>query len=128
MPDVKIRHCRCPMQTFLTTRNILVISPDEPFLRKISRVLEQAGYAVLLSSSLEDSFFDSDPADLFLVIIDPPALAEKAEHAQKLVKWFHRGSTILLLTNQPPEYEYDHCLPKNMDENTLLAWIEGLRR
>ncbi len=112
-------------------RKILAISPDEPFLRALRWCLEGAGYFVLLSDSLEDSFLELDQCRPFLVIVDTDALQDGSCECEKFLGWFHRRSPILLMTGgtAPVGGSYcDCCLPKNVSTVQLLSCIQELQR
>ncbi len=111
-------------------RKILAISPDESFLRALRWCLEGAGYVVLLSDSLEDSFLEVDQCRPFLVIVDTEALKNSTCECEKFLGWFHRLSPILLMTGEtsPVGGSYcDCCLPKNVSTVQLLSCIKELQ-
>ncbi len=111
-------------------RKILAISPDESFLRALRWCLEGAGYVVLLSDSLEESFLEIDQCRPFLVIVDTDALEEGSCECEKFLGWFHRRSPILLMTGEesPVAESYcDCCLPKNVSTLQLLSCIKELQ-
>jgi DNA-binding response OmpR family regulator len=112
-------------------RKILAISPDEIFLRAIRWCLEGAGYVVLLSDSLEDSFLELDQSEPFLVIVDTDALEGQYCECQKFLNWFRHRSPVLLMTSRAPEAETFKCdclLPKDVSTVQLLSCIKGLQR
>jgi ActR/RegA family two-component response regulator len=112
-------------------RKILAISPDESFLRCLRWNLEEAGYLVTLSGSLEESFFEADQSEPYLVIVDAEAISNQVWRAQKLLGWFHHRSPVLLLTsgNSPvPEQACDYCLPKNKAAENIVTCIQNLQR
>ncbi|MFB3906424.1 MAG: hypothetical protein ACE15E_23515 [Acidobacteriota bacterium] len=111
-------------------RKILAISPDESFLRALRWCLEGAGYAVLLSDSLEDSFLELDQCRPLLVIVDADALKSGCE-CEKFLGWFRRRSPILLMTGEASPLAgscCDCCLPKNASTVQLLSCIKDLHR
>jgi len=112
-------------------RKILAISPDESFLRALRWCLEGAGYVVLLSDSLEDSFLEVDQCRPFLVIVDTEALKSGTCECEQFLGWFHRRSPILMMTGEasPVRESYcDCCLPKNCSTVQLLSCIKELQR
>jgi len=112
-------------------RKILAISPDKSFLRTLRWNLEGAGYFVVLSDSLEECFLQPDQCDAFLVIVDTEALRDQAWESEKLLRWFHHRSPVLLLTTgQAPQVEIpsDCCLPKNVETEMLLSQIKRFQR
>lgn len=115
----------------LGVRKILAISPDEPFLRALRWCLEGAGYAVLLSDSLEDSFLEIDQCHPCLVIVDADALRDSTRECEKFLGWFRRRSPILLMRSEASpvaESHCDCCLPKNVSSVQLLSCIHELQR
>jgi len=117
--------------TLNRVRNILAISPDESFLRALRWCLEGAGYVVLLSNSLEDSFLEVDQSQPFLVIVDTEAIKKNSCECEKFLGWFHRRSPILLMTGDTSpavKSHCDYCLPKNCSTVQLLSCIKDLRR
>jgi DNA-binding response OmpR family regulator len=112
-------------------RKILAISPDERFLRALRWCLEGAGYVVLLSDSLEDSFLELDQSRPFLVIVDTEALKDATCECEKFLGWFHRRSPVLLLSGEESPVggsHCDRCLPKNVSTVQLLSCIKELQR
>lgn len=111
-------------------RQILVISPDDSLLKELSWSLEQAGYGVALSGSLEESFLEVNQCETFLVIVDSRALRDKPEQTQRFLRWFRHRSPVLYLCDDCTTHEWEpgHCLPRTIDQNELLAWIENLQR
>ena len=112
-------------------RKILAISPDQSFLRAIQWCLQSAGYVVLLSESLEDSFLELNQSEPFLVIIDKDALDDQSGECEKFLKWFQHRSPVLLMTVDPaaaPAPHCDHCLPKDTSTVQLLSWVRQLQR
>ncbi|HXK58392.1 MAG TPA: hypothetical protein PLP42_00730 [Acidobacteriota bacterium] len=112
-------------------RKILAISPDESFLRAIRWCLEGAGYVVLLSDSIENSFLEIDQSDAVLVILDTEAIKKASCDCEKYLSWFQRRSPILLMTGEaaPVGKSYcDYCLPKNCSTLQLLSCIKKLQR
>jgi DNA-binding response OmpR family regulator len=112
-------------------RKILAISPDEPFLRSLRWCLEEAGYLVTLSGSLEESFFEADQSEPYLVIVDAEAICNQLWRAQKLLGWFHHRSPVLLLTtgNSPvPAQTCDFSLPKNKAAENIVSCIQNLQK
>lgn len=109
-------------------RKILVISPDKPFLKELNRVLEHSGFSISLSGSLEESFCEVNQKEPFLVIVDTAAVPPELWQAQRLLKWFHHRSKVLLLCDDQslPQCEYDFCLPKTIRKDRLRTWIEQL--
>ncbi|RPJ85954.1 MAG: DNA-binding response regulator [Acidobacteria bacterium] len=117
--------------TPIVVRKILAISPDERFLRALRWCLEGAGYVVLLSDSLEDSFLELGQSRPFLVIVDTEALKDGTCECEKFLSWFHRCSPILLMTGEPSpagRSYCDYCLPKNASTVQLLSYISELQR
>lgn len=112
-------------------RRILAISPDQGFLRALRWCLEGAGYVVLLSDSLEDSFLEVDQSEPFLVIVDSDALADQSCECEKFLNWFHHRSPVLLMTSgtkQPGVFRGDYCLPKDVSTVQLLSCIRKLQK
>jgi DNA-binding NtrC family response regulator len=112
-------------------RTILAISPDESFLRALRWCLEGAGYVVLLSNSLEDSFLELDQSEPFLVIVDTDALESQHCECQKFLNWFRHRSPVLLMASHtlPAEtFKCDCLLPKDVSTVQLLSCIKNLQR
>jgi len=110
-------------------RKILAISPDKPFLRSLRWNLEGAGYLVVLSDSLEECFLEPEQCDAFLVIVDTDAIRDHLWESEKLLKWFHHRSPVLLLTTgHSPQVEFDCCLPKDVETDQLLSQIKQFQR
>ena len=111
-------------------RKILAISPDKSFLRAIQWCLQSAGYVVLLSESLEDSFLEADQSEPFLVILDELAFDPSTE-CEKFLEWFRHKASVLLMTDEEtpePEVRCDYCLPKDVSTVQLLSCVKKLQR
>ena len=111
-------------------RKILAISPDKTFLRAIQWCLQSAGYVVLLSESLEDSFLEAGQSEPFLVILDEQAFDPSTE-CEKFLEWFRHRSPVLLMTEEAtpePELHCDCCLPKDVSTVQLLSCVKNLQR
>ena len=110
---------------------ILLISPDEQVLRRLRGVLQESGFEVSLSTSLEESFLETNPREPFLVLLDREALPEESWETQKILHWFRNRSPVWLLSQDDcleVEEDYQRCLPTTVEKKTLLACIQKLRR
>ncbi|MDA2929267.1 hypothetical protein MYX84_04850 [Acidobacteria bacterium AH-259-O06] len=110
-------------------RRILVISSNEVLLRDLRWRLEDAGYIVSFSPSLEETFLEAGQTEPFMVIVDAEAIPDELGQAQKILRWFHRRSPVLLLSNNRCtrlERECDRCLPRAVEKEKLLSCIREL--
>ena len=106
---------------------ILLISADQQLVRGLKWKLEDAGFLVSVSASLEASFLEAGAPVPFLVIVDDDATPDELSHTRKFLRWFHRRSPLLLLANggcEGMEKECDHCLPKKEYEKKLISYIQ----
>jgi len=104
---------------------ILLISPNSQLVRGLKWKLEDAGFVVSISTSLEDSFLEVGATVPFLVIVDDAAAPDESWQTRKFLRWFHRRSPLLLLSNggsEGLEKECDQCFPKT-GSKTLLSRI-----
>lgn len=106
---------------------ILLISPNSQLVRGLKWRLEDAGFLVSVSASLEESFLEAGAPVPFLVIVDDDATPDELSHTRKFLGWFHRRSPVLLLSNgrsEGIEEECDHCLPKTECKKKLISYIK----
>ncbi len=106
---------------------ILLISPNSQLVRSLKWKLEDAGFLVSVSTSLEESFLEAGAPVPFLVIVDDDATPDELSHTRKFLGWFHRRSPVLLLSNggcEGMEQECDHCLPKAEYKKKLISYIQ----
>ncbi len=106
---------------------ILLISPDSQLVRGLKWKLEDAGFLVSVSTSLEESFLEAGAPVPFLVIVDDDATPDELSHTRKFLDWFHRRSPVLLLSNggcAGMEKECDHCLLKTECKEKLISYIQ----
>ncbi len=106
---------------------ILLISPNSQLVRGLKWKLEDAGFLVSVSNSLEESFLEAGSTVPSLVIVDDDATPDETWHTRKFLRWFHRRSPVLLLSNGGCEgmgKECDHCLPKEEDKTKLISCIQ----
>ena len=106
---------------------ILLISPNSQLVRGLKWKLEDAGFVVSLSTSLEESFLEAGATVPSLVIVDDDATPDESWQTRKFLRWFHRRSPVLLLSNGGREglkQECDRCLPKTGSNKTLLSHIQ----
>ncbi len=106
---------------------ILLISPNSQLVRGLKWKLEDAGFLVAVSNSLEESFLETGATVPSLVIVDDDATPDENWHTRKFLRWFHRRSPVLLLSNGGCEgmgRECDHCLPKKEDNKKLISCIQ----
>lgn len=105
----------------------MLISPNSQLVRGLKWKLEDAGYLVSVSNSLEESFLEAGATVPFLVIVDDDATPDETWHTRKFLRWFHRRSPVLLLSNagcEGMEEECDRCLPKEEYKKELISHIE----
>ncbi len=106
---------------------ILLISPNSQLVRGLKWKLEDAGFLVSVSTSLEESFLEAGAPVPFLVIVDDDATPDELSHTRKFLDWFHRRSPVLLLSNdgcEGMEKECDHCLLKTESKKKLVSYIQ----
>ncbi len=106
---------------------ILLISTDQQLVRGLKWKLEDAGFLVSVSASLEESFLEAGAPVPFLVIVDDDATPDELSNTRKYLRWFHRRSPLLLLANggcEGMEKECDHCLPKTEYEKKLISYLQ----
>ncbi len=106
---------------------ILLISPNSQLVRSLKWKLEDAGFLVSVSTSLEESFLEAGAPVPFLVIVDDDATSAELSHTRKFLAWFHRRSPVLLLSNggcEGMEKECDHCLLKTECKKKLISYIQ----
>ena len=106
---------------------ILLISPNSQLVRGLKWKLEDAGFLVSVSNSLEESFLETGATVPSLVIVDDDATPDETWHTRKFLRWFHRRSPVLLLSNGGCEgmgKECDHCLPKKESDKQLISCIQ----
>ncbi len=106
---------------------ILLISPNSQLVRGLKWKLEDSGFLVSVSNSLEESFLEAGSEVPSLVIVDDDATPDETWHTRKFLRWFHRRSPVLLLSNGGCEgmgKECDQCFPKTGSDNALLSRIE----
>ena len=106
---------------------ILLISPNSQLVRGLKWKLEDSGFLVSVSNSLEESFLETGAAVPSLVIVDDDATPDESSHTRKFLRWFHSRSPVLLLSNGGCEgmgKECDHCLPKKEYEKELISCIQ----
>ena len=107
--------------------NILLISANQQLVRDLRWRLHDAGFIVLLSTSLEESFLEVDPTVPSLVIVDDDATPAEWWQTRKFLAWFHHRSPVLLLSNsgcERMEEECDRCFPKTAYQEKLLSYIQ----
>jgi len=100
-------------------------------LRRLRGDLQESGFEVSLSTSLEESFLEVNPREPFLVLLDREALPEESWETQKILRWFRNRSPVWLLCQDAclePEENYQRCLPTNVEQKTLLTYIRELRK
>lgn len=115
------------LNDFQLMDKILLISPDKQLVRGLKWKLEDAGFLVSVSPSLEESFLEAGSTVPFLVIVDDDATPDETSHTRKFLRWFHHRSPVLLLSNggcEGMDEECDHCLLKNECENDLITYIQ----
>jgi len=108
---------------------VLLISSNSQLVRGLKWKLEDAGFLVLLSTSLEESFLEAGATVPFLVIVDDDATPDESWQTRKFLRWFHRRSPVLFLSNggcEGLEQECDHCFPKPASKEKLLSYIQAL--
>lgn len=106
---------------------ILLISPNAQLVRDLKWKLEDAGFLVSLSTSLEESFLEAGAPLPFLVIVDDDATPDELSHTRKFLGWFHRRCPVLLLSNggcEGIEKECDHCILKTESKKKLISYIQ----
>lgn len=106
---------------------ILLISADQQLVRGLKWKLEDAGYLVSVSASLEESFLEAGAPVPFLVIVDDDATPDELTHRRKFLRWFHRLSPVLLLSNDGCagiEKDCEHCLLKSECKKKLISYIQ----
>ena len=106
---------------------ILLISPNSQLVRSLRWKLEDSGFLVSVSTSLEESFLETGATAPFLVIVDDDATPDESWHTRKFLHWFHLRSPLLLLSNggcEGLEKECDQCFPKTESKNALLSRIQ----
>ncbi len=106
---------------------ILLISPNSQLVRGLTWKLEDAGFLVSVSTSLEESFLETGTTAPFLVIVDDDATPDESWQTRKFLRWFHLRSPLLLLSNggcEDLEKEFDQCFPKTESKNALLSRIQ----
>ncbi len=106
---------------------ILLISPNSQLVRGLKWKLEDAGFLVSVSTSLEESFLEAGTPVPFLVIVDDDAAPDELSHTRKFLRWFQRRSPVLLLSNggcEGMEKECYHCLPKTKYKKKLISHIQ----
>lgn len=110
-------------------REVLIISRNEDMTRWMQWSLEDLGFAVELSSSLEQSFFGAHSTP-FMVVVDADVISEDDGHAKQYLAWLHRRSPILLVANSEScdqlREECDLCLPQALGREKFLAGIRKL--
>jgi DNA-binding response OmpR family regulator len=110
---------------------ILVISRNSLLTRTLKWSLEDAGFLVLLSPSVENSFLDAAQNDPVLVIVDADSTrSEKLWQTKKYLHWFHRRCPVLLLTDDDfsdLKGTCDCCLPMKAGKDQLLSCIQECR-
>lgn len=114
-------------KVFKLMDKILLISPNSQLVRGLKWKLEDAGFLVSVSNSLEESFLETGAAVPLLVIVDDDATPDETLHTRKFLRWFHRRSPVLLLSNsgcEGMEEECDHCLPKQEYKDELISCIK----
>ena len=112
-------------------REVLIISDNEEMSRWMRWCLEDMGFAVRRSRSLENSFLEAHGSP-FLVIVDSDAIDEESWRAKEYLAWFHRRSPVLLLAN-PDAYdqlqeECDRCLPRAVGREQFVNCLRELGR
>lgn len=115
------------LKNFQLMDKILLISPNSQLVRGLKWKLEDAGFLVSVSNSLEESFLETGAAVPCLVIVDDDATPDDTLHTRKFLRWFHRRSPVLLLSNGGCEgmgQECDHCLPKQEYKEQLISCIQ----
>ena len=108
---------------------ILLISSNQQLVRDLTWRLQDAGFIVVLSTSLEESFLEVDPTVPSLVIVDDDATPDEWWQTRKFLGWFHHRSPVLLLSNrgcEGMEEECDRCFPKTAYQEKLLSYIQQL--
>ncbi len=106
---------------------ILLISTNSQLVRGLKWKLEDAGFLVSVSTSLEESFLEAGAPVPSLVIVDDDATPDELSDTRKFLHWFHRRSPVLLLANgrcEELEEECDHCLPKMEHKKKLISCIQ----
>ncbi len=106
---------------------ILLISADQQLVRGLKWKLEDAGFLVSVSASLEESFLEAGAPVPFLVIVDDEATPDELSHTRKFLRWFHRRSPVLLLSNggcAGMEEDCDHCLQKTECKKKVISYIQ----
>ncbi len=112
-------------------REVLIISDNDDLSRWMRWSLEDLGFAVRLSRSLENSFLEAHGSP-FMVIVDSEAIPEECWQAKEYLAWFHRRSPVLLLANpdgcEQLQEECDRCLPQAVGREQFLNCFRELGR
>ena len=106
---------------------ILLISPNSQLVRGLTWNLEDAGFLVSVSTSLEESFLETGTTAPFLVIVDDDATPGESWKTRQFLRWFRLRSPLLLLSNggcTGLEKECNQCFPKTGPKNELLSRIQ----
>lgn len=110
-------------------REVLIISDNDEMSRWMRWCLEEMGFSVRLSRSLENSFLEAHGSP-FMVIVDAEAAGEESWQAKEYLAWFHRRSPVLLLANPDAcdqlREECDRCLPKAIGREQFVSCLREI--
>jgi len=111
-------------------KSVLLISPDEQFTRGVRWKLEDDGFQVMTSPSLEESFLSNSGSEVAAVIVDVEALdPESYWQARQQLDWFRRSCTVLLSGEEKCESleeSSDGFISKAVSKENLLERLRAL--
>ncbi len=108
---------------------ILIIGSDKQLVRGLKWKLEDAGFVVSVSQSLEETFFQVTQPDVSLIIIEEKcALSGNYSQTQALLNWFRRHYPLLLLCqDECGNFVCQSCCFRQAKERqTVLSCIQTL--
>jgi DNA-binding response OmpR family regulator len=109
-------------------KTAMVVSLDELVIRDLRWGLEDEGFAVLLSPTLEDLFVKPNQPAPSLIIVDADALPDHQWKARKLLHWFRHRSPVIVLSTESSKGLEDECdgwVPKTANQRDLERRIKA---